>query len=146
MDLMLIKKYTIKRQKNHGLWAKYRFGIQKDKGFEAEKRWGLTNNAFWLTKGINGIKAKKDGVWTKYDFDVSKWIWGKEEEKLWVLKELWIWLKQNISKQSGKKIMGIEQTMDLVQKQRIQGRKEIGVLSKLWILELVKKQRIQGRK
>ena len=73
---------------------------------------GLINNAFWLTKGINGIKAKKDGVWTKYDFDVSKWIWGKEEEKLWVLKELWIWLKHNISKQSGKKIMGIEQTMD----------------------------------
>ena len=42
--------------------------------------------------------------------------------------------------------MGIEQTMDLRKKQRIQGRKEIGVLSKLWILELVKKQRIQGRK
>ena len=68
------------------------FKKTKDLRIEAEKRWGLTNNAFWLTKGINGIKAKKDGVWTKYDFDVSKWIWGKEEEKLWGLNEVWIWL------------------------------------------------------
>ena len=27
--------------------------------------------------------------------------------------KLWIWFKQNISKQGGRKIMGIEPTMDL---------------------------------
>ena len=33
---------------------------------------GLINNAFWLTKGIKGIEAKKYGVWTKYGLDVIK--------------------------------------------------------------------------
>ena len=37
----------------------------------------------------------------------------KEKEKWCVLNELLIWFEQNISKQRSRKIMGIEQTMDL---------------------------------
>ena len=40
------------------------------------------------------------------------------------IEQLWIWFKQNISKQGGRKIMGFGQIVDLLW---IGGRKKMGV-------------------
>ena len=58
-------------------------------------------------------RQKNHGVWTNCRFDIYKEIQGDKAEKRWVLNKLWIWFMQKISKQEGRKIMGIEQTMDL---------------------------------
>ena len=43
MDLILVKKYKVKRQKNDGYWTSYGFGSSKIKvSEEAEKSWVLS--------------------------------------------------------------------------------------------------------
>ena len=42
IDLMLVKKYKVKRQRNDGYGTNYGFGFTKEiKRIEAEKSWGL---------------------------------------------------------------------------------------------------------
>ena len=47
MDLILVKKYKVKRQKNDGYCTNYGFGFTKKiKEIEAEKSWGL--DKLWI--------------------------------------------------------------------------------------------------